>query len=1099
MSDIIEKQKLASNPLYSAWVGASAGTGKTKILTDRVIRLLLHDVDPNQILCLTYTRSAAKEMIDRIHSQLSNWAIITDEQLKQELSDISNSQITEQDISKARSLFAKIMHVDRGVSIKTIHAFCFNLLSRFFMEAELPHNCTIAQEGTDHLIHDAIRFLLKSDREFHTNFENLFQHTHYKYTLKIIRQAVKKKEYFEYWKQNNQSDDYISQLLCEYLGLKNICISQGKSIPDEDIYFQDFYHSHINNKLPCLAEQSLSHASKTDRVLIEFLIDWYKLEDIKAKENLPQYIKLLSKKKIITGKLAKLMPDLEQKLIEEKTYISDCFNNILNIRFIHKNNLLYKIVHPIIQEYMVLKLQNKLMEYDDVIHYCLTLLSNTEHSDWIKYKLEHNICHILVDEAQDTSLIQWNIIDKLCEEFFASNHPGTLFAVGDIKQSIYSFQDAAPSEFIQAGKYFEQKAKDAHKNFAIVTLNHSFRTTAPILTLVDSLCNDQELNRSINLAQISVQHIPYFQDQKGYVALIPALPKEEEDSAEPQFMKPALKNDDHIIKDAKLITSHVKDLVVTHNVDPADIMILVRKRDKLYYAIIKQLINSDIPCSGADKITLNEHLAVQDLIALGEFLLYPHNDLRLVGLLKSPFFYFKEQEIFYIAYDREKKSVWENICLIYNELIKNPNFCKHKISQETANKIIDCKQYLDHLMQAQKHFNIYELYHLIIYKYQAIKSFKATLGQEAVDAIHIFLDQILKYQRNTSSLLRNFIQYIKTTEIEFKNEFSGNDVRVMTIHSSKGLQSPYVLMVDQGYRVKNDNRILSIDTEQGNIPTIRPLAEETSNEIKQILHDNEQALYEEYWRLLYVALTRSKFYLYIFTTDSKSPWYSKLSEIMLKIGAKINSNEEEGDGICVYDPYNQYPALPLANDEDNDQVIYMYNSLPKQQDFYKLPDYIDKNEKYDFYSKNYGICVHKILETLAQDKYNQYTTDQLSRAVSNIYKMLKPALPNNIIPALINEVVQVRSNKNLHFLFSQHSMSEVSFVEGKVHIIIDKIVIYDNQIIIADFKTGDITEDNLLQYKKQMALYKKIVGKIYKQRNITCYLVLTRTADLMEI
>ena len=1058
----IEKQRLASNPEYSVWVGASAGTGKTKILTDRVVRLLLNDVPSKQILCLTYTKAAAQEMIDRIHDKLASWSIISEEQLREELVELSGS-INDQHLSRARGLFSNIMQVGNDIAIKTIHSFCYNIISRFSMEAGLPYGCQVAEQGTDDLLHDTISLLLKSNKPFRDDFKLLFQHMHYRRILQVLSEAIEQKVHLE-------SIESMTDILVKFLHLEDL------EVFDEDLVLQGLCLS-TNSQLLKFASIALPEANKSDIPLLQEIIIWHgDGHHMKTQERLATYVKLLSRKRILSKKLLENNTDFHDLLMKEKARTTRCLDTIMNIMLITKNKLLHSLVSILSQKYLELKLQNKTISYDDVIDYCLVLLSNPEHSDWIRYKLDQQITHILVDEAQDTSLVQWRIIDKLCEEFFVSEHPGTLFAVGDVKQSIYSFQDAVPSEFIQAGQYFHDKAKN--KKFAIVTLEYSFRSTYPILRLTDMLCNDQDLNQSINLSHIPIKHVPYFDDKKGYVVLFPPFARTKKEDR--IFMQPlfSLSDQTHIEKTSHLIVGHIQSLISKQNIPPQDIMVLVRKRDRLYRNIIMDLVGADIPCSGSDKVILNQYPAVQDLIVLGEFLVYQHNDLSLATLLRSPILNFSEQELFDIAYDRGDKSLWERIC------------------DDNEAKIYEAKQYLVHLIEASQSLDIYGLYHLILYEYNAIQYFQKILGQESVEVIQAFLAEILRYQNINSPILRNFIRYIKTTDVEFKNEFIGNKVRVMTIHGAKGLQSPYIFLADQGYRSKNDKSVMTITIEDQVIPVMKPLVDQMSSEMKELVKQEDMVQYEEYWRLLYVAITRAKFYLYIFTLDINSPWYKKILEIMQNIGAKIPEGE-----AYIYDPYKQYQGGGEPYTNQSQAYSYKYQAIPNKEDWRSLPEHgIERaGALEEIYANTYGTCVHKMLEMLSDIQYNDCSEQELVLSIEKIYQILSFSLPQRLYRQLMDEVVRVRMRPDLRFLFVRNASSEVPFGGNGVNIVVDKLIVSDHEVIIADFKTGDITPDLLLQYKRQMLLYRNIVGQVYLGRNIKCYLIYTKTASMLEV
>ncbi|MGL9725979.1 MAG: UvrD-helicase domain-containing protein, partial [Wolbachia sp.] len=855
----------AINPNFSVWVNASAGTGKTKILIDRVLRLLLEN--KRNILCLTFTNAAANEMEDRIHSKLSKWAICSESVLVADLEQLDFFPISSQHpylssqclirenkdyLTRARRLFSELENLD--LTIQTIHAFCYKLISRFPTEAGIAPNCTLSE-----------------CKELHSIiFDKTLHNETVQDDINIIATEI----------DENKLRDLLYTLCVKRSVLENDLeyIKDKLSAPDKIHDLQSETTKHIKR----LAE-ILSEGSKRDQSYSTMLYDW-----TNNKENLAKvFLKSESYEKknissIITKSTLEKFGDAEQMIESIQDAVSTHVKDMNSYQIFKRTSSLLNIFKVYVTLCNNEKSKNALLDYHDIINLAINLLSNSGYKDWVLFNLDQKIDHILVDEAQDNSISQWKIITNLCDEFFTGgDEKRTLFVVGDVKQSIYRFQGANPHLFNYMQQYFHTKT--GGRDWISCQLEKSFRSTPEILMLVDRIFNN--FHAEISFHDNEIKHVPHRENDQGYIEIWPLLPryKEEEQQA--------------------LQLTHRKDYVVTnrllaqaiarkiHNwlnegrilvakdrhIEPRDIMILVRQRSVLVDYIISELKKVNVPVIGRDYFRIMDYIAVQDLIALAEFLLLQANDLALANVLKSPLFNFTENDLFNIAYDRKEQSLWEKLQdyheIIYNEL-------SHLIN---LSKIESSLILFTHILHTGK------------------KKFAARLGLECFEVLDEFMNLVLQFE-NLS--LQAFVQWIKENNPEIKNDMQSerNAVRIMTIHKSKGLQAPIVFLIDTNTVPRNSESIV-FDAMKAPFWC----GKNNNAYCDQVKKEKKLEDYNEYLRLLYVALTRAEDELYILGKESvqNGSWY----DLVTKYGKPYEKKQaaifkEKVEVLCINANYS---------------------------------------------------------------------------------------------------------------------------------------------------------------------------------------------------
>ncbi len=867
----------AINPNFSVWVNASAGTGKTKILIDRVLRLLLEN--KRNILCLTFTNAAANEMENRIHSILSKWAICSDSVLAADLEQLDffpmssqcvtlgsqhpylssqcvtlGSRKNKDYLTRARRLFSELENL--GLTIQTIHAFCYKLISSFPIEAGIAPNCTLSECKELHSIifnkvlhnetvQDDINLIATEIDE--NKLRDLL------YTL-CIKRSISAND-SKYIKDKLSAPDEIHDLQSETIEhverLAEI-LSEGSK---RDQSYSAILYSTVIPVLDTGIQKKRTSVSYSDDTGIKW-------NDTKIENLAKVFLKSESHEKksissIATKSILEKFKDAEQIIESVQNVVFTHIRDMNSYQIFKRTSSLLGVFKVYVDLYNSEKSKNALLDYNDIIDLATNLLSDPDHKDWVLFNLDQKIDHILVDEAQDNSISQWKIITNLCDEFFAGNdEKRTLFVVGDVKQSIYRFQGANPHLFNYMQQYFHTKT--GGRDWISCQLEKSFRSTPEVLMLVDRIFNNFRAEISFNDNEI--KHVPHRENDQGYIEIWPALPRRKE-KEQRALQIPLTCKEGYTIADrllAQTIANRIHNwlnegrilVAKDRHIEPRDIMILVRQRNVLVDYIISELKKANVPVVGRDYFRIMDYIAVQDLIALAEFLLLQANDLALANALKSPLFNFTEDDLFNIAYDRKEHSLWERIqdysVVIYSEL----NYLINLSRTESPLALFT------HILRTGK------------------KKFAARLGLECFEVLDEFMNLVLQFENPS---LQAFVQWIKENNPEIKNDMQSerNAVRIMTIHKSKGLQAPIVFLVDTNTVPRNSESIIFDGTEA-------PFwcGKNNNAYCDQVKREKKLEDYNEYLRLLYVALTRAEDELYILSKEpvQKGSWYDLITK-----------------------------------------------------------------------------------------------------------------------------------------------------------------------------------------------------------------------------
>ncbi len=1127
------KQAEASYPLKSVWVGASAGTGKTKVLTDRVLRLMLprpnlgveSATTPHKILCLTYTNTGAAEMADRIYKRLSDWSIKKDSELKDELQNLIGEEPSEDIEREARKLFAKVLDTPGGLKIMTIHSFCQSVLKRFPIEAGVaPHFELMDEQGAREYLTKCLHTIITKTNNEPTSllaeaFNLLTLHLDSDNMAKLMQDVMSKRA-------------LLSAILKHYDGVENVInevYNQLNVTPNEteDNVLQELL-STTNTKLKDVIE-ALEQGSATDKKKALKISNWL-TGDLSFDEYKLVYIKKTDgeiAKTLATQKVTKVMPDALDIMLEEAERLLVVIEKIKSIKLAKLNSALLHVTASMINLYDTYKNNRDRLDYDDLITKTCDLLSNKDMVPWVLYKLDNGIDHILVDEAQDTSRNQWKIVEALTNEFFEKhgskeNVLRTLFIVGDEKQSIFKFQGADIQEFEYRRKFFGEKVKQIQEGWEVL-LNHSFRSTSAVLEIVDDVFTDEYARKGVVAdASRKIEHLAFRQGQAGMVELWPIIKPDAKKKYEPWHLPTEIDmGESAAAKLANKISSTVKgwldtkELLKSKNrpINAGDILILVqsRKRGSFVELLMRALKSANIPVAGFDRITLMNEIAITDILALAKFALLPKDDLTLAALLKSPLIGLSEDDLYNLCFNRGKRALWLEV------RDKNP-------------KLAD---YLQRWINISGKATPYEFFAEILNTpcfadaVSGKRAFYSRLGFDIEDAVDEFLNECLNYEQSHTPSLQKFISWFEQSTAEIKREQESNDssmVRIMTIHAAKGLQAPIVFLPDTTQDLKGhaSTRAKMLWPEDKTGIPLWSSRKEFSNKFYTNLQMQELEKTEnESKRLLYVAMTRAEDRLYVCghgnIKDERNCWYNLIKRSFPLETKEIHFGLDEDDEPLFSKRFEygqevvpkkvaektvtktKTVTLPdWVFKKPNDEPLPPKPLAPSRQEeepAINSPLSISDNWKY-----SRGNIVHKLLEILPdipKSEWENALTNYLSRPALNI--------PTTQQTLLTRELLAVLNHPEFTEIFSENSRVEVPIVgllgTNVVSGQIDRLVVTENEILIIDYKSNrnppKNNKDIPSAYLKQMQAYADVIKNIYPEHDIKCALLWTDSLTLM--
>ena len=854
-------QLRAADPSGSAWVSANAGSGKTRVLVERVARMLLAGAHPHRILCLTYTNAAAAEMQNRLFAMLGEWAMLDDAALSSALNDLAEGEAaaTPEDLARARRLFAQALETPGGLKVQTIHAFCATVLRRFPMEAGVsPRFEVLDDRSRGELLAQAREAAITAatrgdDPTLAAAFDTLTARLAEDSLEGLLDEAMSRSSWFV-------GDDAIPAL---YAALG---VPQGADCRREVLAWRDALDvAALTRAVEILTAGKSSDAQHGDR-LARLCAGADGGEIFTAGcavfltgNGAARKLEKTPTKDVDAGHLW-----IRPLLLETQKSFLDLLDQVRACQCAEISNALHVFGKSVLHEFTNLKARHGALDFDDIIQRTLALLEQAETASWVLYKLDGGLDHILVDEAQDTSPDQWRAIATLLEEFHAGlgaeTKVRTLFVVGDEKQSIYSFQGADPREFEVMRRRLAHRLEEMGRGLTSPNLMTSFRSASAILQVVDGVLADPAA------AGMSVGKLVNHAAERdsatdpGRVDLWPVVPPEERAEEPPWWTPvdapgpadPELRLADAIAQEvARWLSTGVAIPGKGRSVTPGDILILVRRRGKLAKEILRRLQQLSVPVAGADRLRIADHIAIRDLMALAKVALLPEDDLSLAALLRSPLCGLSEDDLFDLAHGRRQSRLWDRLTAAKDQ------------HADAVEMLRDMSAQADYLRP-------FEFLQRMLIRHDGRRRLIGRLGPDSDDAIDELLSQALAYEQAETPSLQGFVEWIETGDPEIKREQQPREegdpgvVRLMTVHGAKGLESPIVILPDTLAPARaRDPQILALKGLDRAVAASAGAAKDDPPALSAAREDARQRAEEERTRLLYVAMTRAEDWLVV--------------------------------------------------------------------------------------------------------------------------------------------------------------------------------------------------------------------------------------------
>ena len=1163
-------QRRAADPTLSTWVSASAGSGKTKVLRDRVLRLLLEGARPERILCLTFTKAGAAEMANRVATTLAEWASIPDADLQKQLRELVGDDVALTSFkSRARGLFAKVLDAPGGMRIETIHAFCQSLLRRFPLEAGIaPHFRLIEERDSDALLFSAREAMLGSARDggdpaLVAALAHLAERAGEFTSDRVLGDLLGQRARFIALQRRMGSIGGYRQALARLLRIDPD--SSRATILAKAVAEAAFDGPTLRASVAALllgSETDIKRADVMAQWLAGTIFDRVASFDAYAAVFLTREGEI--RKTLATAKAVKGMSDIKVVMEAEAKRLVAVNEQLNAVEILADSTALMTLGLDLMERFRGLKALTAALDFDDLILTTRDLLARPGIAPWVLYKLDGGIDHVLIDEGQDTSPVQWDILKSLTEELISGkgaesgqmgDKPRSIFAVGDFKQSIFSFQGAEPRAFLDARQHYatrldrEPGKVDTRTPFASIDLNVSFRSSPAILSVVDRVFAGDAGDGVLEPGAGPIRHLASRAGAAGLVEVWPlSIPLA--GTIPEAWATPAIDANptDPITRLAATIAEKVAALIRSQDILPArdrpiragDILVLVRSRNAFVPALVKALKALSIDVSGIDRLKLLSELAVQDILAFIDFLLLPEDDLNLAALLKSPLLGLDETELFDLCIARGNASLWVEL---------------GRAAAGSARLRAVHDQLLAYRQRADR-LTPFELLADLLSAGGGRKLLYARLGLQVGEAIDELLNLALAFEQNNAPSLQGFRHWLEVSEAEVKRELSddgGGQVRIMTVHGSKGLQAPIIFVAEQRRQKPSRPGLFWLGAEAESSALEIPIwvaRRELDVDVTSLARkDIDRRAQEEENRLLYVALTRAEDRLYVCgwrgeKNTAQASWHDHVSDALTEMllagapGGRCGShdwrNEDgwDGDWLQVTSPQQGKAqdmaaksgllldlSLPLQDwavtqaDTEPDPPRPLIPSRPSSDAASAAEDGpmlspLGRDQGFRFQR---GVVIHKLFQLLPDLPVAERRA-AARRWLDAINRPSGLLATDDALDELVREVMSVLDDSRFAHLFVPESRAEVPIVaellgkDGRSQIVsgqIDRLLVTATECHIVDFKSNRPPamqpEQVSKQYLRQLALYRAAIRRIYPDHTVSCYLLWSAEPRLMPI
>ena len=1118
-------QNRASDPAVSAWVSASAGTGKTRVLTDRVLRLLLQDVAPRRLLCLTFTKAAAAEMAVRIGRTLAGWAIAGEATLDADLVRLGerpDGALRD----RARRLFARVLDTPGGLPIQTIHAFCQSVLRRFPLEAGISPHFELIEDRTavERIRAARDRVLGSSNPDLRAAVAALARTVDEGGLAGLVQTVISTRARLQDFFTGLPPGRAVRDVVADAVGIDGATTGDGVlAAATADAAFDGpalrraaaaLQAGGVGDRDRAMTLTTFLEAAPADRPP---LLDAYARAFLTAEGDV--------RKRLATKAVETRDPGTVDTLIEEAVRLGRVRDRLIRVAMVDRTTALLIFGLALLDAYERDKRARGALDYNDLVLRTAELLDRPGMADWVLFKLDGGIDHVLVDEAQDTNADQWRVIAALTAEFVAgegTRPPGrTLFAVGDEKQSIFSFQGADPLAFDRMRRRVAARLAGGPAPLRDVSMTVSFRSTEAVLDLVDAVFADAGARAGVVAdPEAPIRHIAHRRGQAGLVELWPSIGP---DAASPRPPWAVPEDQRVAVSPSARLAARIAGTIAgwlqtgatldsrRRPIRAGDVLVLVRKRDTFFVELVRALKQKGVPVAGVDRMVIAGQLAALDLVAVAETCLLPDDDLTLATVLKGPLVGFDEETLFALAHGRDHLSLWG---ALHARADDGDAGCATTATWlrgwRAAAGRLPPHEFLSGLLHAPSPAD----------PRSGRRALLARLGPDAADPIDELLTLALTYERSAAPSLQGFVHWLAGDDTEVKRELESgarDQVRIMTVHAAKGLQAPIVFLAGTVSKPEKVSALLWAD-DPADPPLWAPKKADRDPAFTARRLRVEAQRDAEYRRLLYVALTRAEDRLYICGHHGRNGVPAGCWDALCAAGMDALADVETADGpdgitvrryrsvqhrpvapeaeraappappppawLARPPPPEPMPPQPLAPSRPDDAEPAVRSPLdaPPDRRFRR------------------GLLLHGLLQRLP----DLPAADRPAWALRHLARSVPDP---DTRAALIAEALAVLDHPDLGPAFGSGSQAEVPIVgvvagravAGQV----DRLAVLADQVIVIDYKTNRPPPLNEAEvpaaYWRQMSLYRAALRAIHPDRRIRCALVWTDGPRVMQL
>ena len=1118
LHDLDPGQQAAAEPGEHVWLGASAGTGKTQVLSARVLRLMLAGVAPDAILCITFTKAGAAEMAHRIHERLALWVRMDDADLRVDLNALGADWQQPGILDRARSLFATVIDSAPGaIRVQTIHSFCQTLLASFPLEAKIMPGFRALEEGEAADLQRQVMAKLLGQ----SGAEGDVLRGH----AAMLSRRMGQDAAMAFLVRCAHA--FAAPFQTRILPPRGHDLRAALGLPDGDA--QAWLVTRLG--AGAIADADISAIATVGR-------GWGSATGVARAETMAAWLAADAAARAamlgdVLGAIVKKDGDIAAHYLTPGKQMGDCLGSaecvaaaigelMATMRAMQVADELagaWDLGSRFAEAYALAKREGGLADFDDLIAIAGSLLRLGQFGEWVRFKLDQRTDHILVDEAQDTNTRQWAIVAALAEEFFAvvpedRERVRTMFTVGDRKQAIFGFQGTEPAAFEAARIRFGEWAADGGQPFAQVDLVTNYRSSPAVLDVVDAWVADGG-TELMGLASDEPPHLPFRGAHPGRVELWQPLPvgkalavdgegeeagDEEAERGDP--LAPA--SDPASLRLSRAIADEVHDWTLHgkdgRSVAPGDILILVRRRRDLAARIVARLQSLGVAVAGVDRFALTQPLGVQDLLSAMRFAIQPLDDLNLAALLVSPLIGWSQDDLFGFAHGRGKRALWEQLRAREAEVpAETMTALRGLLSMADFSTPY---RFLDRILSGPM---------------QGRRRLYARLGREARDPIDELLNQALAFERLHTPSLLAFLSEVEASSADVKRqtEARSNVVRVMTVHGSKGLQAPIVILADATDDPVQRQRGFDLPLEGWDrLPVFGLPKEERHGRIAEAHDQKARAEIEEHWRLLYVAMTRAEELLIVTGITKKEDrslpelcWHAAVDRVMDDMGRgwedagprwgqkRVHAVNAKAWARHRDKPVAAAPAIAIPGwalkpaPEEARPPRPLAPSALGEDDVASPPQGSGRAA-----AVTRGLLLHALFERLPP-----VAPEKRGAAAWNWLAVQAPSFDEADRAAMIAEVLAVLEDPAHAAIFGPGSLAEVplsAVVNGVVVAgIVDRLLVTDDAVTVIDYKTGrhvpEAATDVAPAYLRQMAAYRDALGVIFPRRRVEAALLYT--------